>query len=248
MTTDSAHHAYSRPPILEAVVEIRYADQANLSRVAKASDRIAKRYDTVTAEQQVEATMNFGERSAEFREVSPLYRHTSLDQVDVVALRNGSVIWSRLAPYSGWAEIRARVSTEMDLLHKGWGARSISRLGLRYINRLDVPRSDDSLFHNEHYLNYRLEVGPLLDPQNGYQWLTRRVHADRAGLVSIVQSAVIEPEIPETMAFTFDIDVSADVDVPQKHDDILTKLDEMRQLKNEIFEAGITPLARRAFA
>lgn len=247
MSDDLRNTAYSRPPIIEATIELRFLEAISAAKLKKASDRIAGRYAGLSSEEQIEAHFNFAQRSADFNSVSPLFRHTSDDQANILLLQNRSVTWTRLAPYEGWAMFLGRMKEEFAALEKAWGMRASRRLGMRYVNRIDVPRSDDQLFHNEHYIAYRLEVGPLLDPQNGYQWLVRKEHIDK-GLVSIVQSAMVEPEIPGTMAFTLDIDVAIDVDVPSKRDDILAKLEEMRLLKNEIFEAGITPLAREKFA
>lgn len=247
MAKESRELSFSRPPILEATIEFRFADLINGPKLKKASDRLAGRYGSVRSEEKMEAKLDFAGRSAEFLPVTPSYRHTSDDQTDILTLTNSAVGWSRLAPYEGWQKFSERVVRELEIVEKAWGARKIQRLGMRYINRIDVPRSSDGLFHYEDYLAYKLVMGPLLDPQSGYQWLVRKDLLERQ-LVVIVQSAIVEPELPGTLAFTLDIDVSTELDISQRHGDILIKLEDMRMLKNEIFEAGLTPLSRKLFA
>lgn len=250
MTSDSTASIYTSPPIIEATVEIRYPEAVSDAKVKKASDRLKRRYDFTTAEEQLEATLNFTTRSADFVRKGVLLSHRSADQANRVGMTNVSISWTRLAPYEGWEKFISWVGQDLAEVNKAWGVREVSRIGLRYINRIDIPISDDDLFHNEDYISFKLVTGPILDPQNGYQWIIRKEHRD-VNLVSVVQSATVEPEIPGTAAFTFDIDVAHDalsgVDVPRKSDDILARLSEIRALKNAIFEAGLTPLAKEKF-
>ena len=57
----------------------------------------------------------------------------------------------------------------------------------------------------------------------------------------------VPPELPATNAFLLDIDVSEETDLPINFEQLVEKLEQMRNLKNDVFEASITSLARKSF-
>jgi len=246
MTNESGTQPYAHPPIVEAILEVRFASEVNEAKLRKAHDFIEKRYSDSKTELQVEAKMDFAGRTAAFADRPPVYRLTSLDQTDACVLGNKSVAWVRRAPYEGWTPFCQRVAEELIIIFKALGGPGVNRIGLRYVNRIDVPYVDH-IAHYEDYLNFKINHTGLLEPTLIYQWLVVKEFPDTK-LKAIVQSAVVEPEIPSLAAFSFDIDIACEVEVPQKADDILLKLEAMRTLKNTIFEAGITDRARELYA
>ncbi|WP_162184713.1 TIGR04255 family protein [Sphingomonas hengshuiensis] len=237
---------YSSPPIIEAVIEVRFGEPAKDTRLLKASDWLKPRYSNVSIEEQIEANVDFPTRHAEFVSGGRRYRHSSDDLADAVVLSHTGVAWTRLAPYEGWDQFLSRASQELKSVLKALASPRLTRIGLRFINRIDVPSDIDGLAHYEEYINYRIEAGPLMEPSMGYQWLIRSHHSNH-NLIAILQSATVPPEIPGTSAFTLDIDIASVENVPQSSDTVSEKLGHMRELKNDIFEAGITEKARELY-
>jgi len=237
---------YSKPPILEAVVELRFSDSVPAARVKHAGERIASRYANQNEQTQLEATTNFETQSADFKVVDWMRQHTSSDLTELLSISSLNVAWAKRAPYEGWEAFLSRIKLEIGPVLKALQHPSFKRIGLRYINRIDVPYGDDGLTRYEDFINYKIEAGPFLEPSTGYNWLIRSYRAEEDLHVTL-QSAVVIPEIPGTGAFTFDIDVAAETDIPKDIDALLSRLESMRLLKNQIFEAGITERAREMY-
>lgn len=246
MTSDANNQRYPNPPVVEAVMEIRFSTTVNNSKLRKAQDRLSKKYNNSKDELQTEVKVDFASRSAKFVDLGHQYRLTSEDQTNLCILTPTSVAWVRRAPYEGWQAFSDRLATEVPVALKTYGDPLVGRIGLRYVNRIDVPASNGVARH-EDYLNFRISHGDLLEPTSGFQWLLVREFTD-LGLKATVQSGVVEPEVPGFAAFSFDIDVFCDSNPPKSADEILTKLEIMRDLKNRIFEAGITAKAREAYS
>lgn len=245
MTEPTEDILYPRAPIVEAVMELRFENVA-ASRLRKAADAIQAQYENRETDKLFEGNLNFEARSSSFKEISDRFRFSSWDQTDLLIMTSGAATWSRLAPYEGWQQFCGRIAEQLPKLHKSLGRPRPTRLGLRYINRIDVPVAADDVCYHENYLTFHIVTDDLLNPTDGFQWaLTKKFPA--RDLAVNVQSGSVASELPRHSAVSFDIDVFTLVDVPNEVDDILEKLGDMRRLKNEIFEAGITDEARKLF-
>jgi uncharacterized protein (TIGR04255 family) len=237
---------YSKPPILEVVIELRFSEPVSAVRVKHAGERMAGRYANQAEQEQIEAVANFDTRTAEFKVVGQMVHHTSSDQTELLSISTANLAWAKRAPYDGWDAFIARVTAELGPVLKALHHPSFARLGLRYVNRIDVPYGDDGLTRYEDYINYKIEAGPFLEPSSGYTWVIRSYRPNE-NLHVTLQSAVVAPEISGTGAFTFDIDVAAETGIPKDVDALMLRLETMRVLKNQIFEAGITERARELY-
>lgn len=139
-----------------------------------------------------------------------------------------------------------RVSRDVKIAHEVAGLRKIVQLGVRYINRIDIPL-DRPIIRYEDYLTINLSLPESWDGINNYGWRIEKTYREQ-GFHAIVQSAVIAPEIPNHAAFLLDIDLLRQQDIPSRLEDVLLFLAKMRDLKNEIFELSITDTARASFA
>jgi uncharacterized protein (TIGR04255 family) len=237
---------YHAAPIVEAVVELRFASPSTDARAKKAADWLRSRYRSEEIEQLNQAQIDFMAQKVTFTDDGKVHKLSSEDLTHLCHISGKSVAWVERAPYEGWEVFAGRFSEEAPIALKAINDKPISRIGLRYVNRIDV-QPQGGLSHYEEYLNFKIDAGPLLEPTNGYLWqLTKRF--EDLELSANVQSAVVEPEIPGMHAFTFDIDVFCDSNVPQQPDVVMAKLEEMRDLKNRIFEAGITDKAREQYS
>ncbi|WP_282949450.1 MULTISPECIES: TIGR04255 family protein [unclassified Sphingopyxis] len=236
--------AYSAPPIIEALAQIYYEEPISDSDLKKAVSRIKKRYANQTKLKVSSAQLDMVNQGAQFKSMDQ-YKFSSEDETDIVTIDKHSFTWSKLAPYEGWQNIYDRIKNESEDINSVLPYRKANRLGLRYINRIDVPKIDD-ISRYEDYLTINISIPECWPSINNYGWRIER-EFDKE-FIAIVQSAVISPELPNTGAFLLDIDIVLGNSVPSKHADILKKFERMRSLKNEIFELSITDRARASFS
>lgn len=245
MAKDALGPPYDAPPIIEAVVQFRYAEPVSKALQAKLLKRLKRDYVNELALQSVEANVDFAKQQAAFVAESQL-RLSSQDETNVVIVHPTTLTWSRLAPYMGWVDLSERVRRDVQIAHEVTGLRKIVQLGVRYINRIDIP-IDGPITRYEDYLTINLSLPNIWDGVSNYAWRFEKMDRD-LGLLAIAQSAVAAPEMPNHAAFLLDIDILRQQDIPTKVEDIFLLLEKMRDLKNEIFELSITDTARASFA
>lgn len=234
---------YSAPPVIEAVIQIQYSDPLPDAIRKKLLNKLKRFYTHSVEQKQVQARLNLASRDAAFID-SPLSRLTSADQADILVINTNAMTWSRLAPYGNWNQLFDRVERDAKTAHAVTGLRKAVKLGVRYINRIDIPL-EDNLVWFENYLNINLSIPEKWPAINNYAW--RFEYPIGRGFTAIVQSAVVEPEIPGTGAVILDIDIQTVDTAPTRIDDVLSKFSEMRSLKNEIFESSVSEKARLVF-
>ena len=239
--------SYPNPPITEAVLEFRFAEPVSKRALTRLSKQIGRSYSTVQPQKEVQFQVNVKTRETEYKSEVDVFRHTSEDQADIFIARPDMLIWSRLAPYEGWNSFMERVHAQLVTVLELLKARKFSRIGMRYINRIDVPPDKKAdILRYEDYLSINIMLPQELDPLDSYYWRIERQFRD-LGLGAMMQSATLVPEIPGMGSFLLDIDVFTSAAVPVKIDEIFTRLDEMRTLKNALFERAITRMARDSF-
>ena len=241
---------YSSPPIFECVMELRFRDTPRSKFAEKAARRIEGYYDHSHTDRLVnfEVTVVEGSVRTSSTEPSPFIKLSSSDQTDACTLSTDKIYWTRLAPYKGWNEFIGRIERDLAALSRDVGQRTLSRIGLRYRNRIDVPiEQPTQICRYEDFLEVKINLPDLLDPTSGFEWRISKEFPN-LGLAAVVMSGVMQPVIPLMGAFLLDIDVFAQIDGALDRTHISETLVKMRNLKNEIFENSITDVARGSFS
>src|SRR5262245_51572337 len=102
MSTESATAAakYARPPITEAVIEIRFGERFGQRDLERLRDRFARDLPKVEETYDVNVSVESGKASTQLTQSG--YKLTSADARDIVFLFHSNLLTSRLAPYQGW--------------------------------------------------------------------------------------------------------------------------------------------------
>lgn len=242
---NSPDGGYVRPPIVEAVVELRFASEIALEVAVRAASRLSDRYPTSLSDYQVIGQIEAGGAST-VRQREIARRLVSEDQADTLIVGVGNIIFSRSAPYPGWDAFISRVRDETDaLLPKLTGAR-INQIGLRYINRIDVVSKADISFTPGQYVRFI----PLLPNGSVVGGFTMQVEMPTSveGRQIRLATATVESPVPNAFGLLVDIDVIHHVATGISKNHVWDMLGEMRVMKNQFFEAAITDAARELFA
>jgi uncharacterized protein (TIGR04255 family) len=236
--------SYTAPPIIEAVIDLQFVDPLKEGELRKLTKKLKRYYSNELEGTAVTAHVDIVSKATTYVD-TPLFRLSSEDETDLIIVSLPKLTWAKLAPYAGWSEFIARFQRDFEIMHDISGPRPLSRIGLRYINRIDVP-SSSGLTNYEDYLKINLNLPSFLDPISSYGWRIEKVFPD-THLIAIVQSTVVASEVPGTLPFLLDIDIVAQTKLPVKIPDIIGKLSAMRALKNTIFEVSISDKARERF-
>lgn len=238
---------YPHAPITEAVIDIQVAASVTMDRLAEA---VAGESSYPTAEKLLTASgaMMFGPEENAFataRSEPVGYLCRSSDGLHIYQARINGFTFSRLAEYTSWAEVSAEARRLWDKYRAIATPTSITRIALRYVNRLDIPLP-------VHDFSTYLRTAPQLSsdlPQglSGYFMQLQLPMPDLQGACVINQTIIEPPAKPSTVSVVLDIDVFRSSGVATNEPQLWEQLEQLRQEKNRVFESCITDEARRLF-
>lgn len=237
-------HTYKHPPIVEAVVEIRFLHAVSHDRIEAAAHRIKASYEFLDPENTVDFVIDAEKQKASVASQPSGFRLASPNRDELVILRENSFICAKLAPYGGWETLERRTRRDWDLWKKSVGPARISRVGLRYINRLDVPINEATTVGIEDYFTVfpRVPEGFFASTSNYAMQISVNVKDCPFGLT--INSGSVPSPLIGHVSFGLDLDLFCESDLPQRDDEMWALLSEMRKVKNLAFENCITRKSR----
>jgi uncharacterized protein (TIGR04255 family) len=243
---------YAKPPIVEAVIERRFANPIDFTVVNDLRRKFEREYPAVAQTAEFSLAFNTDAVPPEVKQTPLGYRMIDHQGTDIVIATTQAVAFGRLAPYPGWKFFSAAASEVFEKTREVTGYVPLGRIGVRYINRLDLPLSEkDGLAlgaRTSDYILVRPEYpASLISFTHGFtlQCIFDVQVNDCTGTMTV---ATVPSPVPQHMSIVLDIDIWRDVNVPQNERDIQKLLDLIRVEKNRIFESSITDRMRELFA
>ncbi len=240
---------YPKPPIIESVMHLSTAGTVSAEEVEKLAKRFANDYPQQEALAAVNVTINTTGGAATVEQRTQGYRVRSLDQADIVVILPDGVAAARLAPYPGWKHLRDRARSAWREWRRNPTPRNLKRIGIRYINRLDIPIKPGGMLEIDYYLRF----GPRVPDFSGRPLIGFLVQATRPTdleywSATIGSTIASPPPLIDHVSIVLDIDVFRTEQIPGRDADLWDCIDAVRPLKNAIFESCITDEARKLFA
>lgn len=143
---------------------------------------------------------------------------------------------------SGWSEFRSRIRRALDAYWKIAEPRGVTRVGVRYINRIDIPENQVSFGD---YLKCALPMVPEL-AGNVQEYFGRTELSYDDGVRLILSQAKI-PGPADHTNLILDLDVIWETDNAVEKDMAMEKMRDLRDRERAAFEAVITDHARALF-
>lgn len=239
---------YPNAPITEAIIDIRVQlpEGTGVGELEKVQEGLEAAYPTKRKRMQAEFHGEMGERGATAAASSKQigYVFKSRDEKQVFQARLDGFTMSRLAPYESWDPFRDEARRLWKVYRSVVQPVRVTRLAVRYINRLDLPFPVTNL---KEYLRTVPEVSSDLPQELAGYFMQLRIPQKDIGSVLLVNQTIIEPAKPGVASVVLDIDVFRADDPPSRESDIWEFLEKLRICKNEVFEACVTDKARELF-
>jgi len=239
---------YKRAPITEAVVEIRFAspiDENRLKKTFKYFSDLYSDYKTIPHHEIDIDVRQAEEPVARITNIIHTNQFTSADMTQRLHITPNSFLVSQIAPYEGWGKFCDRIIRDWEILRKGVGFQNIKRVGMRYINRIDMP-IDGPILRYEDYITVYPTLPECLDPCVSHA-VNVQVNLEDINSVLNLKTAMVESPLPEHLAMVVDLDISQIFESPLSDDELYSYLNEARNKKNTVFESCITDKARELF-
>lgn len=237
---------YSRSPLTEAVIDIRVAlpEVITLETLAQIQagqeDSYPTRQDAIFVQGQL--STDPGVPPATGSRTHTGYRFVSQDERQVIQARRDGFTFSRLAPYESWESFRAEGQRWWLRYREFTQPKTIQRVAVRYINRLDLPLPLNDF---KDYLRTVPEVSPDMSQElDGYFMQLRLPQPDLKAMLLLNEALIPPPPAPPTVSVLLDIDLFREVEPPQTEAELWNFFELLRQRKNQIFEACITDAMR----
>lgn len=163
----------------------------------------------------------------------------------IVQVRLDGFTFNKLKPYESWEIFSEEAKELWDRFAQLAKPKLITRIALRYINRIEVP-CETSEIELEDYLKTYPVVPPSLDCTVGNFLLRLNLNNKEMGGKAVVLQTV--EEIRENMLpIIFDIDAFMDSPIDSHDKSLWNKISSLRDFKNNIFFESITEKTKELF-
>lgn len=246
---------YRNPPIEEALCEFHFdpSEEWDLTIPGKLHTALGDEYSGKPRHQnevQVGITVQDGKPAAlQHDEGLKRVLLVTNDDTRMVGIGRDVVSIHMLRPYQGtadpseggWDEFRRRIQRTLDAYWKVAEPNGVRRVGIRYVNRINIPQESANL---EDYLRYTLPDVPEL-PNRVRQYVSRTefVYDDEVRLI------LSRANIPNanSIQILLDLDVIWQTETAIGKSDSVKMAQDLRDRERAAFEAIITDKSRRLF-
>ena len=154
---------------------------------------------------------------------------------------------NRLKPYLSWAEFRPGIEKAFMTLVETVDVKGVQRIGLRYINRIEIPGASVDL---DDYFEFRPFLGHNL-PQSMANFIVICLLPFFDGRdscrVQLIQLTNAVPEAGGNVAFLLDLDYFLDQPQAVPENEMLVWVDTAHEKVEELFEGCIKDSLREIF-
>lgn len=235
-------------PIVEAIIDIQHRFMEPVS-----ADRLEFSIDGYSQAEPlrkigVEIQLNEGQLAQKGIDGGVFgYRYYSPGSGIAAQYRANGVTVSKLKPYDSWESFR-------PIAHEHWqkycelvdtGADTVSRIAVRYINRLMVPMVSNEPIVIQDYLKNAPETPDEANRPELEEFLCRMVMPLPEFEGKAIIHSIMEPSERQYLPLVLDLDVFKHLGAPQEMtaDQMWSIFEQMRDVKNELFSKIMTEKA-----
>lgn len=240
---------FPNAPIVEALLDIHvvFPTPIALDQLARFHESIRDRYPV--KQEQVLWEMQFGGQGTAIQQAVKSeprgFMFKSDDGRRIVQARRDGFTVNWLKPYDRWETLRDTARPLWERYIEMFAPAQITRLGLRYVNRLELPLPFSDF---REYVKTAPDIADGL-PQglNGF-FMRLEIPDPQSDLLAII-TETIEPAVAEgaRLPLIFDIDIVRNAIFNPSDPDVWDLFERMRAYKNTIFFASTTDRAKAMF-
>jgi len=198
---------YNNSPIIEAVCEFRFGNDTiwNMTIPGILYAEIQKDFPHIQQHmlQDINLPQDTPTKGAQITTI-PLTQFQSENKKRIIQVGSRILSINRLKPYDTWSEFKSTIESTFNTLGKKVELRSIQRIGLRYINRIEIPEKSAKL---EDYFKFRPFLGEGLNEYPYVGFIVGCVFPFNEERDSCkVELTRVLPENSDASAFMLDID------------------------------------------
>lgn len=234
---------YSKAPIIEATIDIQTTLPEDFDTTKLKEFQSVLGSDYLEANEVRTETITLDTLTGDQTRSTELlgYRFLSTSRQFIVQVRKNGFSFSILAPYENWRKYASEARRIWVQFRDQFPPETITRLGVRYINQLDIPASSIVL---KDYFNTVPEIAEGIPQLVNQYFMQLVIPMEQIQAQAILNQAIVPPAIPDTTSLMFDIELFRTQEVPEEENAIWEVFDLLREGKNLIFDASLTARAK----
>ena len=231
---EETHPHLDRAPITEAILDITVEADAKLEVTEAFAKQVAASYPDSSPVHAIEAFFSVtpgqsGVSASGSKVIGKICWNA--DKTRAVQARISGFTVNHIKHYESWTVLRAQAQPLWDQDIELVKPKKVTRLALRYINRLTLPASGNL---GDHMLTHP-RLGPSL-PQETRNFLMRVEVPFTANRVAILTETVVPPEPgADERDLILDVDAVSMKEFDASDPQLWHELDELRAIKNKCF-------------
>jgi uncharacterized protein (TIGR04255 family) len=239
---------YSNPPIKEAVFDIRVEGVSSefLKNIEESHNLFKANYPKKRKKVDFIGKFDFNDGPQALNPIEPKligYIFSTLDGTRQVQFRINGFTFNMLKPYTDWNDFSSEALKLWEIYKHIIKPNNLSRIALRYINRIELP------FPFEKFQDYLIYLPPIpksLPQKFGNFFLQMTIPCDNEETY-ITINETIEPPSGTYLPFLLDLDIYQLGNFSDSIESLKEKFLKLHDLKNGVFEDCITNKTRQLF-
>lgn len=239
---------YKNPPIIEAVIELRFVESLNEQQLEKLVLKQKSKFIIQTIEEISVKFLPEEKTDQRSKAKTRIVGYKLIDRIDnsnIIQVKYNSISVSRFPPYEGWDELIADIK-KYHAWYTSKKFKPLSRVGIRYINRIDIPAADNKIELEDYFKIYPHVPNTKFPDVNRFVVQTVAAIDDEKMLTLNMGTANEAPLLKHT-SIIFDLDVAQSRNLPLNDTKLYRLLEDIRNKKNSFFEDLLTPKCKRLF-
>ena len=244
---------YKNAPIVECVLEVRVAlpSGITLEQLLALGDGERARYPNRQGQFSLQGVLQGGAGGASAQAEQTQHGHVFVSEDGQRQMRAtfDSFAFIQRAPYDRWETFYEEASRLWRLYRNSLRPELVTRVGLRYVNKVDIPHPTVEL---KDYFKTTAEVSPELPQVIGGMFMQVQLPVVTDGIGAGITTAIAPPPNPGTTSVVLDIDAYSEPAMQvlaetfdEQFEGVVARL---RQAKNLVFEACITDATRKVIS
>lgn len=240
---------YKFPPIQEALCEVIFQPGSipwDITFPGRFYEVVKSEYSAAPTEQGVieaEVGARPGGQNVKLRQGVGKVLFSTPDGSKLIGLGRDALSSHFVGRYPGWEHFRPEIEFALDSYRKLADPGGVRRVGVRYINKVDLPRNSRI---DEYIRSAPARVDGLPDQTEAFLIRTESWFADRLAKL-LLTIASVQPQSDDAVGVLVDIDIVREFADPGDIGALMGWIDDFKGRLTETFEALVTDNARRLF-
>ena len=240
---------YPRAPITEAVIQLRMAADVEARLQEKVVQKLKSKFPNSQPMHEFSVVLDNTGGNVSVSQNTEGFRLSNDDQTDIILINNRGITATRLAPYPGWGVLRDNAKAAWGVWTNATPRHPVERLGVRFINRIDIPSQGNPQIQLGDYLHFHPTITAITpQPMLGYVLQVVLPTFDADWTATITSTMLGPAPIPNHTSILLDIDIARSNQIPLNDEQLWPIIEGARIVKNDLFERCITDATRKLFA